>query len=61
MCIRPHLSNHCVPVKQGDECGNLADFSAPNLAVNYSFSNFSFKVRLAGLVYFKEFVDDKQK
>ncbi|CBI24554.3 unnamed protein product, partial [Vitis vinifera] len=28
---------------QGDECGNLADFSAPNLAVNYSFSNFSFK------------------
>lgn len=50
-----------MPVKQGDECGNLADFSAPNLAVNYSFSNFSFKVRLAGLVYFKEFVDDKQK
>lgn len=30
---------------QGDECGSLADFSAPNLDVQYSFSNFSFKVR----------------
>ncbi|XP_042495019.1 probable serine/threonine protein kinase IRE, partial [Macadamia integrifolia] len=29
--------------EDGDECGNLADFSAPALAVKYSFSNFSFK------------------
>ncbi|XP_019413850.1 PREDICTED: probable serine/threonine protein kinase IRE isoform X1 [Lupinus angustifolius] len=28
---------------QGDECGSLADFSAPALEVQYSFSNFSFK------------------
>lgn len=34
-------------VKQGDECGSLADFSGPPLEVQYSFSNFSFKVRLA--------------
>jgi len=27
----------------GDECGILADFNGPNLAVKYSFSNFSFK------------------
>lgn len=26
-----------------DECGNLAEFSSPKLAVQYSFSNFSFK------------------
>lgn len=32
------------PVKQADECGSLAEFSAPALAVQYSFSNFSFKV-----------------
>lgn len=32
--------------KQGDECGNLANFSAPSLEMNYSFSNFSFKVRI---------------
>lgn len=29
--------------EEGDECGNLADFSTPSLNVNYSFSNFSFK------------------
>ncbi|XP_047324112.1 probable serine/threonine protein kinase IRE [Impatiens glandulifera] len=29
--------------EEGDECGNLAEFSAPSLEVNYSFSNFSFK------------------
>ncbi|XP_038686780.1 probable serine/threonine protein kinase IRE isoform X2 [Tripterygium wilfordii] len=29
--------------EDGDEFGSLADFSAPNLAVKYSFSNFSFK------------------
>jgi len=34
---------------QGDECGNLADFKSRNLAVKYSFSNFSFKVRLFDL------------
>lgn len=33
------------PVKQTDECGSLAEFSAPALAVQYSFSNFSFKVK----------------
>ncbi|XP_051142972.1 probable serine/threonine protein kinase IRE isoform X2 [Andrographis paniculata] len=29
--------------EDGDECGNLADFSAPTLETKYSFSNFSFK------------------
>ncbi|KAA8533840.1 hypothetical protein F0562_031357 [Nyssa sinensis] len=29
--------------EDGDECGNLAEFSAPTLNVKYSFSNFSFK------------------
>ncbi|CAN4080825.1 unnamed protein product [Withania somnifera] len=29
--------------EEGDECGNLADFSNPSLNMNYSFSNFSFK------------------
>ncbi|XP_010550576.1 PREDICTED: probable serine/threonine protein kinase IRE [Tarenaya hassleriana] len=29
--------------EDGDECGSLADFGGPNLAMNYSFSNFSFK------------------
>ncbi|KAK9914085.1 hypothetical protein M0R45_037883 [Rubus argutus] len=29
--------------EDGDECGSLADFSAPTLDVQYSFSNFSFK------------------
>ncbi|KAL3834597.1 hypothetical protein ACJIZ3_009333 [Penstemon smallii] len=29
--------------EDGDECGNLADFGAPNLDAKYSFSNFSFK------------------
>ncbi|XP_019413851.1 PREDICTED: probable serine/threonine protein kinase IRE isoform X2 [Lupinus angustifolius] len=29
--------------EDGDECGSLADFSAPALEVQYSFSNFSFK------------------
>lgn len=30
--------------EDGDECGNLAEFgSGPNLAVKYTFSNFSFK------------------
>ncbi|KAG6721015.1 probable serine/threonine protein kinase IRE isoform X2 [Carya illinoinensis] len=29
--------------EDGDECGSLADFNCPTLAVNYSFSNFSFK------------------
>ena len=50
--IRPYLSNHCEAVQKGDECGNLADFRTPNLALNYSFSKFSFKVRLAALIFF---------
>ncbi|XVF09682.1 hypothetical protein REPUB_Repub07fG0115900 [Reevesia pubescens] len=29
--------------EEGDECGSLTDFSAPTLALKYSFSNFSFK------------------
>ncbi|KAK9078033.1 hypothetical protein SSX86_002090 [Deinandra increscens subsp. villosa] len=29
--------------EEGDECSNLAEFGAPPLNVNYSFSNFSFK------------------
>ncbi|XP_057746312.1 probable serine/threonine protein kinase IRE [Arachis stenosperma] len=29
--------------EDGDQCGSLADFSAPPLEVQYSFSNFSFK------------------
>nr|XP_011469150.1 PREDICTED: probable serine/threonine protein kinase IRE [Fragaria vesca subsp. vesca]XP_011469151.1 PREDICTED: probable serine/threonine protein kinase IRE [Fragaria vesca subsp. vesca]XP_011469152.1 PREDICTED: probable serine/threonine protein kinase IRE [Fragaria vesca subsp. vesca] len=29
--------------EDGDECGSLADFSAPAFDVQYSFSNFSFK------------------
>ncbi|MED6167267.1 hypothetical protein PIB30_001163 [Stylosanthes scabra] len=29
--------------EDGDECGSLADFAAPPLQVQYSFSNFSFK------------------
>ncbi|GFY84319.1 AGC (cAMP-dependent, cGMP-dependent and protein kinase C) kinase family protein [Actinidia rufa] len=29
--------------EDGDECGHLAEFSAPTLTVQYSFSNFSFK------------------
>ncbi|XP_076914423.1 putative serine/threonine protein kinase IRE [Bidens hawaiensis] len=29
--------------EEDDECGNLAEFGASNLNVNYSFSNFSFK------------------
>lgn len=29
--------------EDGDECGNLADFSTPTLDSKYSFSNFSFK------------------
>ncbi|XP_059450583.1 probable serine/threonine protein kinase IRE [Corylus avellana] len=29
--------------EDGDECGSLADFHCPALAVKYSFSNFSFK------------------
>ncbi|XP_057475698.1 probable serine/threonine protein kinase IRE isoform X2 [Actinidia eriantha] len=29
--------------EDGDKCGNLAEFSAPTLNVQYSFSNFSFK------------------
>ncbi|KAJ0559193.1 putative non-specific serine/threonine protein kinase [Helianthus annuus] len=31
--------------EEDDECNNLADFDAPPLNANYSFSNFSFKVR----------------
>jgi hypothetical protein len=34
-----------MPLDQGDECRSLADFHCPALAVKYSFSNFSFKVR----------------
>lgn len=30
-------------MKQGDECGGLAEFESGS-SVNYSFSNFSFKV-----------------
>ncbi|XP_010101342.2 probable serine/threonine protein kinase IRE [Morus notabilis] len=32
-----------VQSEDGDECGSLAEFSSPALAVQYSFSNFSFK------------------
>lgn len=34
-----------LPVKQADECGSLAEFNAPALAMQYSFSNFSLKVK----------------
>ncbi|KAK6262182.1 hypothetical protein QUC31_007998 [Theobroma cacao] len=40
-CSSGSLSN--MQDEDGDECGSLADFSAPTLAVKYSFSNFSFK------------------
>ncbi|XVF12359.1 hypothetical protein REPUB_Repub08aG0110200 [Reevesia pubescens] len=40
-CSSGSLSN--VQDEDGDECGSLTDFSTTNLAVNYSFSNFSFK------------------
>ncbi|XP_027110474.1 probable serine/threonine protein kinase IRE isoform X1 [Coffea arabica] len=36
-------SNSNLQDEDGDECGNLADFSAPSADVKYSFSNFSFK------------------
>lgn len=36
-------------LKQGDECGSLADFCTSALTVKYSFSNFSFKVSHASL------------
>lgn len=44
--LKTHRINKCIYfVKQGDECGSLAEFgNGPNLAVKYSFSNFSFKV-----------------
>ena len=38
-----------VSLKQGDECGNLADFSAPSADGKNSFSNFSLKVRRTSL------------
>ncbi|PSR93354.1 Serine/threonine protein kinase [Actinidia chinensis var. chinensis] len=41
--VSNYHSNHCASGKQGDKCGNLAEFSAPTLNVQYSFSNFSFK------------------
>lgn len=37
-------SSDYILIKQGDECGSLADFGNPALEVQYSFSNFSFKV-----------------
>ncbi|XWS37696.1 hypothetical protein CRYUN_Cryun19dG0067200 [Craigia yunnanensis] len=40
-CSSGSLSN--LQEDDGDECGSLTDFSAPTLAVKYSFSNFSFK------------------
>ncbi|XP_038999367.1 probable serine/threonine protein kinase IRE isoform X1 [Hibiscus syriacus] len=40
-CSSGSLSN--VQDEDGDECGSLTDFSAPTLAVKYSFSNFSYK------------------
>ncbi|KAL1081356.1 hypothetical protein V6Z11_D09G058900 [Gossypium hirsutum] len=40
-CSSGSLSN--VQDEDGDECGSLTDFSAPALAVKYSFSNFSYK------------------
>ena len=39
-------------VIQGDEFGSLAEFSAPTLDVQYSFSNFSFKVSPVNLNIF---------
>ncbi|KAL6541753.1 hypothetical protein OROGR_011239 [Orobanche gracilis] len=30
--------------EDGDECGHLTDFGGPSLEMNYSFSNFSFKI-----------------
>lgn len=44
-CLTMILSDHIL-LKQGDECGSLADFGGPALEVQYSFSNFSFKVIL---------------
>lgn len=46
-----HIPNHRIKWIQGDEFGNLADFSGPTLDVKYSFSNFSFKARLHSLKY----------
>ncbi|CAL1405176.1 unnamed protein product [Linum trigynum] len=40
-CSTSSLGN--TPDEEGDECGSLADFGGPTLAVKYSFSNFSFK------------------
>ncbi|XP_030532914.1 probable serine/threonine protein kinase IRE [Rhodamnia argentea] len=40
-CSGSSFSN--MPDEEGDECGSLADFKSPALAVQYSFSNFSFK------------------
>eukprot|EP00268_Persea_americana_P062259 TRINITY_DN7973_c2_g1_i2.p1 TRINITY_DN7973_c2_g1~~TRINITY_DN7973_c2_g1_i2.p1 ORF type:complete len:178 (+),score=30.61 TRINITY_DN7973_c2_g1_i2:162-695(+) len=40
-CCSSSLSNQLDG--DGDECSNMTDFSAPNLTVKYSFSNFSFK------------------
>ncbi|KAE8729919.1 putative serine/threonine protein kinase IRE [Hibiscus syriacus] len=40
-CSSGSLSN--MQDEDGDECGSLTDFSAPSLAVKYSFSNFSYK------------------
>ncbi|PON56239.1 cGMP-dependent kinase [Parasponia andersonii] len=40
-CSSSSYSN--IQSEEGDECGSLAEFSAPALAVQYSFSNFSFK------------------
>lgn len=36
--------------KQGDECGGLAEFESGS-SVNYSFSNFSFKVFSSPLIH----------
>lgn len=47
MCSMFYYSNCCFLAKQGDECGNLADFNSSTLSVQYSFSNFSFKVKLS--------------
>ena len=43
ICVVDFLLACWPQMKQGDECGGLAEFESSS-SVNYSFSNFSFKV-----------------
>ncbi|KAM6598479.1 probable serine/threonine protein kinase IRE [Cannabis sativa] len=66
-CSSGSYSN--IQSEEGDECGSLTEFSAPALAVHYSFSNFSFKnlSQLASINYdlvvknFNESSDDSKR